>query len=71
MIGVELVKDRATKEPATIETGRVFEITKSLGLIMGRSGIHKNILRISPPLCIQSEDVDFFLEGMDSSFGHL
>jgi alanine-glyoxylate transaminase/(R)-3-amino-2-methylpropionate-pyruvate transaminase len=71
MIGVELVKDRATKEPATAETGRVFEATKKIGLIMGRSGIHKNILRISPPLCIQTEDVEFFLEGMDSSFGAL
>ena len=37
MIGVELVKDRATKKPATAETGRVFEVTKNVGLIMGRS----------------------------------
>ena len=71
MIGVELVKDRATKKPATAETGRVFEVTKNVGLIMGRSGIYKNVLRISPPLCIQSEDVKFFLEGMDSSLGSL
>jgi alanine-glyoxylate transaminase / (R)-3-amino-2-methylpropionate-pyruvate transaminase len=65
MIGVELVRDHATKEPATEETGRVFEKTKELGLIMGRSGPHKNVLRISPPLCIQLADIDEFDRAMN------
>jgi alanine-glyoxylate transaminase / (R)-3-amino-2-methylpropionate-pyruvate transaminase len=70
MIGVELVRDRGTKEPATEETGRVFERTKELGLIMGRSGPHKNILRISPPLCIQLADIDEFDRAMNECFRH-
>jgi alanine-glyoxylate transaminase/(R)-3-amino-2-methylpropionate-pyruvate transaminase len=68
MIGVELVRDRETKEPAVEETGRVFEQTKEMGIVMGRSGPHKNVLRFSPPLCIQMSDMDQFAEGMDEAF---
>ena len=41
MIGVELVKDRATKVPAKEETIRLFEMTKDMGLLIGKGGIFR------------------------------
>jgi len=65
MIGVELVKDRGTKEPAKNECALVFERTKDLGLLIGKGGLHGNVLRIKPPMCITRKDVDFMLEVLD------
>ena len=65
MLGVELVRDRATKEPATKETADLLEQAKELGLLVGKGGLDGNVLRIKPPLCITAEDVDFALDVLD------
>ena len=50
MLGVELVRDRASKEPAGEEMLHVMESCKSRGLLIGRGGIDGNVIRIQPPL---------------------
>ena len=67
MLGVELVKDRATKMPAKEETATVFEKCKDLGLLLGKGGLHGNVFRIKPPMCFTKSDADFLLEVMDQS----
>jgi alanine-glyoxylate transaminase/(R)-3-amino-2-methylpropionate-pyruvate transaminase len=67
LIGVDLVKDRGTKEPATEECARVFETAKDLGLLLGKGGFRGNVLRISPPMCITDQDVDFMLAVLDQA----
>ncbi len=67
MIGLELVKDRTTKEPATQECAAVFEECKNKGLIIGKGGLYGNTLRIKPPMCINAADVDFALEVLDQT----
>lgn len=62
MLGVELVKDCQTKEPATEETARLWEALKEEAVLVGKGGLHGNVLRLKPPLCIAREDVDFALE---------
>lgn len=69
MLGVELVKDRATKEPASAECARIFETCKDLGLLIGKGGLHGNTLRIKPPMCIHKGDADFMLEVIDEALG--
>jgi alanine-glyoxylate transaminase / (R)-3-amino-2-methylpropionate-pyruvate transaminase len=71
MTGIELVKDRATKEPAKEECLLVFERAKDLGLLIGKGGLHTNTLRIKPPMCIKEADVDFLLEVLDTALGGL
>ena len=71
MTGVELVKDRSSKEPATEECARVFERSKELGLLVGKGGLYGNVLRIKPPMCITRADVDFMIEVLDMAFGEL
>ncbi len=71
MLGVELVKDRKTKEPAKDECIAVFERTRELGLLIGKGGFFGNVLRIKPPMCITHADADFMLECLDIAFGEL
>ena len=71
MLGVELVKDRGTREPAKEETVRVFEEARNLGLLIGKGGYHGNVLRIKPPMCLTAADADFALEVLDACFGRL
>ncbi len=65
MLGVELVRDRKTKEPAREKTAEVFEQLRELGVLVGKGGLFGNVLRIKPPLCITAADVDFALATLE------
>jgi alanine-glyoxylate transaminase/(R)-3-amino-2-methylpropionate-pyruvate transaminase len=65
MIGVELVRDRKTKEPANTETVDVLELCKERGLIIGKGGLFGNTLRIKPPMCITKDDANFLIDVLD------
>lgn len=67
MLGVELVRDRATKEPAKQETLDVLEAAREMGVLVGKGGLDGNVLRIKPPMCITADDVDFALDVIDRS----
>src|SRR5688500_8307718 len=69
MLGVELVRDRATREPAKGETADVLESCRELGVLVGKGGLDGNVLRIKPPMCISAADVDFALDVLNESFG--
>lgn len=58
MIGVELVRDRATKAPAPEAAEQVLQACKDGGLLVGRGGAYANTLRIQPPLCITKAQAD-------------
>ncbi len=65
MLGVELVQDRKTKEPATSAAAEVVEEARNRGLLIGKGGFYGNVLRIKPPMCITSADVQFTLACLD------
>ncbi len=62
MIGIELVKDQNSKQPAVEETKQVVETLKKEGVIIGLGGIYGNVLRLQPPLCISEEQAKIVLE---------
>ena len=68
MLGIELVKDRTSKAPAKEECIRVFEHCRELGLLIGKGGLHGNVLRIKPPMCLTAADADFMLDVLDTAF---
>ena len=67
MLGLELVRDRATKEPAKAEAVEVLEGARELGVLIGKGGLDANVLRIKPPMCITKADVDFAIDVLDQT----
>ncbi|HXB54185.1 MAG TPA: aspartate aminotransferase family protein [Vicinamibacteria bacterium] len=67
MQGVELVKDRKSKEPAAQATAAVMEAAKDRGLIIGKGGLYGNVLRISPALNVSAADADQAADILDQA----
>ncbi|MFX1520118.1 MAG: aspartate aminotransferase family protein [Promethearchaeota archaeon] len=57
-LGVELVKDRKTKEPAATETAKVVYSAWEMGLITAIVGIFENVIEITPPLILTEEQAE-------------
>ncbi|MEE1768306.1 aminotransferase [Streptomyces sp. JV185] len=64
-LGLELVRDRTTLEPAAEETAELCDRMLDLGVVVQPTGDHLNILKIKPPLCIDTAAADFFADMLD------
>jgi 4-aminobutyrate aminotransferase-like enzyme/Ser/Thr protein kinase RdoA (MazF antagonist) len=64
-LGVELVRDRDTKEPAKAEAFEVTELMKEEGVIVFPNGVYDNVLKIKPPMIFRNEHVDMYCEALD------
>ena len=67
LIGVELVLDRETKEPATKEALEVYRRGMDYGVIFGTTkyaGLG-NVVKFKPPLCVTREEMDTALNVFD------
>ena len=62
MMGMELVRDRKTREPADTETAKVVAGARERGLIALRCGVHHNVIRTLMPLTIPDDQLE---EGLD------
>jgi alanine-glyoxylate transaminase/(R)-3-amino-2-methylpropionate-pyruvate transaminase len=71
MLGIEMVKDRVTKAPASAECQQVLENARELGLLIGKGGLWGQTIRFAPPMCLTQADADFLLEVLDESFSAL
>ncbi|HEX5726492.1 MAG TPA: aspartate aminotransferase family protein [Longimicrobiaceae bacterium] len=58
MIGVELVRDRATREPAPELAGRVVVEALRRGVLVLGGGVHGNVLSLSPPFVLTDAQAD-------------
>jgi 4-aminobutyrate aminotransferase-like enzyme/Ser/Thr protein kinase RdoA (MazF antagonist) len=65
-LGVELVRERSTLEPAAAEASYVVERLRGLGLLAGTDGPYHNVIKIRPPLCFSEADADLFVTGLDT-----
>ena len=66
MLGIELVKDRQTKEPAPDAVLKVFEETKRLGVLIGKGGLYGNVIRTGMMLNSTKEHVDEMVRALDA-----
>lgn len=62
MVGIELVSDQETKEPAKLETGAVVKRCHERGVLVLKAGTYDNVVRLLAPLVISDEDLN---EGLD------
>lgn len=73
IVGIELVEDKSTKEPASKErVAKIIADCKDNGLIIGKNGDtvagYNNILTLSPPLSSSAEDVEFMIAVLQKVF---
>lgn len=66
MQGLELVKDRETKEPAPQAVLTVFEETKRRGVLIGKGGLYGNCIRTGMMLNSTKDHVDELIEALDA-----
>jgi 4-aminobutyrate aminotransferase len=71
MQGIELVKDRKTKEPGSDLTNQLLERLRIHGLLVGKGGLYGNVVRMSPPLNISKGDVDTALAALDKGLAEV
>jgi 4-aminobutyrate aminotransferase-like enzyme/Ser/Thr protein kinase RdoA (MazF antagonist) len=64
-LGVEMIRDPETLEPAQEETSAICDRMLELGVIIQPTGDHMNILKTKPPLCIDIEGADFYVDALD------
>jgi 4-aminobutyrate aminotransferase-like enzyme/Ser/Thr protein kinase RdoA (MazF antagonist) len=64
-LGVELVRDRATLEPAAAEASAISERLRELGVVVMTTSERMNVLKVKPPLCLTQESADFFVDALD------
>ncbi len=64
-LGVELVRDRSTLEPASEETPLICNRMRELGVIVQPTGDRQNVLKVKPPMCFTRESARFFVEALD------
>ena len=64
-LGVELVRDRESLEPADAEAAYVVERLRERGILTGTDGPHHNVLKLRPPLVFGPDDVELFLTTFD------
>ncbi len=57
-IGVELVRDRATREPDPVTAKRIVERCRRDGVLLSTDGPHRNVIKLKPPLALTEADAD-------------
>ena len=69
LLGIEFVKDRATKEPNKEGCAQAVENARELGLLLGKGGLWGQTIRFAPPMNITQADADFLLAVLDEAIG--
>jgi len=68
MLGVELVRDQKTKEPAIQEMLMIMETCREKGLLIGKGGLDGNVIRLQPPLELTEMQIDEACTILDDAF---
>jgi 4-aminobutyrate aminotransferase len=67
VMGVELVRDRESREPAATQTAKVVYRAYELGAVLYYVGLQSNVLEITPPLIIGDKELEEALEILDNA----
>jgi len=65
-LGIDLVRDLATREPATEEASYVVNRLRDRGVLCGTDGPHHNVIKLRPPLIFSEADADVFVNTLES-----
>jgi len=65
--GLELVRDQASRKPATEEALRVRELLRENGVLLGVTSAFDNVIKIRPPMVFSQENADLLLESLSQA----
>jgi 4-aminobutyrate aminotransferase-like enzyme len=65
-LGVDFVRDPATREPAPDEASYIVNRLRDLGILAGTDGPHHNVIKLRPPLVFSEADADLFISTLNS-----
>uniref|UniRef100_A0A914PGD7 Uncharacterized protein n=1 Tax=Panagrolaimus davidi TaxID=227884 RepID=A0A914PGD7_9BILA len=66
--GIDLVKDRKTREPATeLALNLIMKLRKEYNVLLNADGPHSNILKYKPPLCFNENDLIQSVQALDQA----
>jgi 4-aminobutyrate aminotransferase-like enzyme/Ser/Thr protein kinase RdoA (MazF antagonist) len=68
-LGIDLVLDRTTREPAPKQASYVVNRLRDRGILTGTDGPHHNVLKLRPPLIFSQADADLFVATLDRILG--
>jgi 4-aminobutyrate aminotransferase-like enzyme len=64
-LGVELVRDHQTLEPADTEASAVVDAMRHRGFLLSTDGPRHNVVKIKPPMVLSADDVAAVIENID------
>ena len=64
-VGIDLVRDRATREPATEEAQHIIARMKDEYILLSADGPYRNVLKIKPPLVLNQSNADRIVQVLD------
>ncbi|XP_056420448.1 ethanolamine-phosphate phospho-lyase [Hyla sarda] len=64
-VGVDLVKDRQLRNPATAEAQHIIYKLKEKRILLSADGPHRNVLKFKPPMCFTKEDAKMVVDCID------
>jgi 4-aminobutyrate aminotransferase-like enzyme len=67
IIGIELVRNHETKNPAAEEAALIRDTCRKKGVLMGHGGVKGNVVRFQPPLVITKEEIDHAISVLNES----
>jgi 4-aminobutyrate aminotransferase-like enzyme/Ser/Thr protein kinase RdoA (MazF antagonist) len=70
-LGVELVRDRGTLEPAGAEASFIANRMRERGVLLGTDGPHHNVVKIRPPMPFSEGDADLLVDALERSIAEL
>ena len=71
MLAIELVEDRATKQPAPALAQAVIEASMQRGLLLLKAGVHGNAIRVLCPLVLTDAELDEALGVWEDALAHV
>jgi 4-aminobutyrate aminotransferase len=71
VIGLEIVQDKELKTPAPELTKKIIFKCGQYGMLLGKVGLHGNVIRIAPPLIITEEEAEIGVAIIDKVLGEV
>jgi 4-aminobutyrate aminotransferase-like enzyme len=65
-LGLDLVRNRETREPAPLQASYIVNRLRESGILTGTDGPHHNVIKVRPPLVLSTLDAELFVRTLEA-----